>query len=172
MRPAVVVPYASINFITAHDGFPLHDLVSFNHKHNEANLEDNRDGESHNRSWNCGVEGYTDDPHVLALRARQVRNFLFTLFLSQGVPMLLAGDEMGRSQQGNNNAYCQDNEISWMNWALVEENRDLLRFVQGLIRLRKEHPIRRRRRFFSRSPNPRHRGKGSDVVTPRGTGDE
>src|SRR5207244_309777 len=109
-------PYASVNFITAHDGFTLHDLVSYNEKHNEANGEDNRDGESNNRSWNCGVEGPTDDPQANALRNRQKRNFLSTLFLSQGIPMLLGGDEIGRAQQGNNNAYCQDTEISWFDW--------------------------------------------------------
>ena len=109
-------PSASINFVTAHDGFTLRDLVSYNDKHNEANGEDNRDGESHNRSWNCGAEGPTDDPRIVGLRARQQRNFLATLFLSQGVPMLLGGDEMGRTQGGNNNAYCQDNEISWFDW--------------------------------------------------------
>ena len=114
-------PYASINFVTAHDGFTLRDLVSYNEKHNEANGEDNRDGETHNRSWNCGVEGPTDDPEVLALRARQQRNFLATLLLSQGVPMLLGGDELGRTQQGNNNAYCQDNEISWFDWEHVDD---------------------------------------------------
>ncbi len=141
-------PVASINFITAHDGFTLRDLVSYNEKHNEANLEDNRDGESHNRSWNCGVEGETDDPEILALRARQQRNFLATLFLSQGVPMLLSGDEVNRSQGGNNNAYCQDNEISWMNWEFENEDRSLLAFVQWLIELRRKHPIFRRRRFF------------------------
>ncbi|MEX2495284.1 MAG: glycogen debranching protein GlgX [Woeseia sp.] len=141
-------PVASINFITAHDGFPLRDLVSYNEKHNEANLEENRDGESHNRSWNCGEEGPSDDPEVLALRARQQRNFLATLFLSQGVPMLVAGDEINRSQGGNNNAYCQDNEISWMNWELENEDRSLLAFVRRLIELRKSHPVFRRRRFF------------------------
>ncbi|SET24925.1 isoamylase [Nitrosomonas marina] len=141
-------PYASINFITAHDGFTLHDLVSYNHKHNEANLEENRDGENHNRSWNCGAEGETDDPEIRGLRMRQKRNFLATLFLSQGVPMLLAGDEMGRSQQGNNNAYCQDNEISWIDWELSEENRELLNFARSLISLTKKHPSFRRRNFF------------------------
>ena len=141
-------PYASINFVTAHDGFTLQDLVSYNEKHNEANGEDNRDGESHNRSWNCGVEGPTEDPEILALRARQKRNLLATLFLSQGVPMLLHGDEMGRSQGGNNNAYCQDNEISWLNWSLREKNQPLIAFVQRLSELRREHPVLRRRRFF------------------------
>jgi isoamylase len=139
-------PNASINFITAHDGFTLHDLVSYNEKHNEANGEENRDGESHNRSWNCGEEGPTENPDVLMLRARQVRNFLATLFLSQGVPMLLGGDEMGRTQQGNNNGYCQDNEISWFDW----ENADdaLLKFTRELIRFRLEHPVFMRRGWF------------------------
>ncbi|MCJ2541733.1 glycogen debranching protein GlgX [Thermostichus vulcanus] len=141
-------PNASINFITAHDGFTLRDLVSYNDKHNEANGEDNRDGESHNRSWNCGVEGPTTDPEVLTLRKRQQRNFLVTLFLSQGVPMLLAGDEMGRSQQGNNNAYCQDNEISWINWDLPDENSSLLDFTRQLIFFRRQHPVFRRRKWF------------------------
>jgi glycogen operon protein len=141
-------PYASINFVTAHDGFTLHDLVSYNDKHNDANLGDNRDGSDHNLSWNCGVEGPTEDSAVNALRARQKRNFLATLFLSQGVPMLLAGDEMGRTQQGNNNAYCQDNEIGWMAWELEPAGRDLLAFAQRLIRLRTRHPVFRRRAFF------------------------
>jgi glycogen operon protein len=141
-------PYASINFITAHDGFTLRDLVSYNDKHNESNGEENRDGESHNSSWNCGVEGETDDPEIHALRARQQRNMLATLLLSQGVPMLLAGDECGRSQGGNNNAYCQDNEISWLDWDLSTENQKLLAFVQRLVRVRKEHPVLHRRRFF------------------------
>src|SRR5918997_2738536 len=118
-------PYASINFITCHDGFTLEDLVSYNDKHNEANLEDNRDGETHNRSWNCGVEGPTTEPEILALRARQKRNFLATLLLSQGVPMLLAGDELGHTQQGNNNAYCQDNELTWLAWQVGEEDQGL-----------------------------------------------
>ena len=141
-------PYASINFLTAHDGFPLEDLVSYNEKHNEANREHNRDGENHNLSWNCGVEGPTDDAAIRTLRARQKRNFLATLLLSQGVPMLLAGDEMGRSQGGNNNAYCQDNEISWVSWALRPEDEELLAFVADLIRLRKAHALFRRRKFF------------------------
>jgi len=142
-------PVASVNFVTAHDGFTLQDLVSYNHKHNEANGEDNRDGSDDNRSWNCGVEGPTDDPGILALRARQRRNFLTTLLLSQGVPMLLAGDEMGRTQQGNNNAYCQDNEISWVDWAVrAEDDQELLDYVRALIKLRAEHPVFRRRRFF------------------------
>jgi len=142
------LPYASINFITAHDGFTLHDLVSYNEKHNEANGEENRDGHNENLSWNCGVEGATDDPEILALRERQKRNFLATLFLSQGVPMLLAGDEFGRTQGGNNNAYCQDNEISWLDWKLDRPRRELLEFTRFLIRLRQEHPVLRRRHFF------------------------
>ena len=142
-------PVASVNFVTAHDGFTLQDLVSYDHKHNEANGEDNRDGSDDNRSWNCGVEGPTDDPAILALRARQKRNFLTTLLLSQGVPMLLAGDEMGRTQQGNNNAYCQDNEISWVDWAVrAESDTELLDYVRRLTRLRAEHAVFRRRRFF------------------------
>ncbi len=143
-------PHASINFITAHDGFTLYDLVSFNERHNEANGENNQDGESHNRSWNCGAEGDTADPEILALRLHQRRNFLATLLLSQGVPMLLAGDEVGRTQRGNNNAYCQDNDLSWFNWDLawLPENRELLTFTQRLIRLRQHHPTFRRRHFF------------------------
>jgi len=141
-------PFASINFITAHDGFTLADLVSYNDKHNEANLEDNRDGTDDNRSWNCGVEGHTEDPEVLALRERQQRNFLATLLLSQGVPMIVAGDEMGRTQRGNNNAYCQDNEISWLDWDLDERRKRLLEFTRRLIVLRADHPVFRRRQFF------------------------
>src|SRR6267154_2632642 len=141
-------PYASINFVTAHDGFTLHDLVSYNSKHNEANLEENRDGNNNNLSWNCGVEGPTDDPAISALRARQKRNLLATLLLSQGVPMLLAGDEIGRTQGGNNNAYCQDNEISWVDWTPERMDRDTFAFVRQLIALHKEHPVFRRRKFF------------------------
>jgi glycogen operon protein len=143
-------PTASINFITAHDGFTLNDLVSYNEKHNDANGEDNNDGESHNRSWNCGAEGATDDKEVIALRNRQKRNLLTTLFLSQGVPMLLSGDEISRTQQGNNNAYCQDNEISWTNWQEADE--ELLVFTQQLITLRKDHPVFCRRRWFQGQP--------------------
>ena len=143
-------PAASVNFVTAHDGFTLADLVSYNDKHNEANGEDNRDGESHNRSWNCGVEGPTDDLAILALRARQQRNLLTTLLLSQGVPMLLSGDEVGRSQGGNNNAYCQDNEISWFDWAHTDDA--LLDFTTGVIALRRDHPVFRRRRWFQGRP--------------------
>jgi glycogen operon protein len=141
-------PYASINFVTAHDGFTLHDLVSYHAKHNEANGEENRDGHNDNLSWNCGVEGHTDDATILALRAQQQRNFLATLLLSQGVPMLLAGDEIGRTQQGNNNAYCQDNEISWMDWQLDRPRWELLEFTRLLIRLFHRHPVLRRRKFF------------------------
>ncbi|CAL94411.1 glycogen debranching protein GlgX [Azoarcus olearius] len=141
-------PWASINFITAHDGFTLHDLVSYNDKHNEANGEDNRDGHDDNRSWNCGAEGPTDDPEVLALRERQKRNLLATLLLAQGTPMLLAGDEIGRSQQGNNNAYCQDNEISWVHWAGVDADGERLRaFVRSLLLIRRALPVLRPARF-------------------------
>ncbi|MDP8962061.1 MAG: glycogen debranching protein GlgX [Actinomycetota bacterium] len=140
-------PNASINFVTAHDGFTLRDLVSYNAKHNEANGENNRDGESHNQSWNCGVEGPSDDPNVVACRAKQQRNFLTTLFLSQGVPMLLGGDELGRTQYGNNNAYCQDNEISWYEWDKLDE--ELLEFTRLLIALRHQRPVFRRRRWFA-----------------------
>ncbi|MCJ8500548.1 glycogen debranching protein GlgX [Desulfatitalea alkaliphila] len=140
------LPYASINFITAHDGFTMRDLVSYNEKHNLANGEEGRDGEDHNRSWNCGAEGPTDDPGILALRGRQQRNLLATLLLSQGVPMISGGDEIGRTQQGNNNAYCQDNEISWYDWDNIDE--PLLLFCRQLIHLRAEHPVLRRRGWF------------------------
>jgi glycogen operon protein len=140
-------PYASINFVTAHDGFTMADLVSYNDKHNGANGEGNNDGESHNRSWNCGVEGPTDDLVVLGLRARQHRNLLTTMLLSQGVPMILHGDELGRTQQGNNNVYCQDSELSWIDWKNVDEN--LLGFTRELVALRNEHPVFRRRQYFS-----------------------
>jgi len=139
-------PYASVNFVTAHDGFTLRDLVSYNEKHNAANGEENRDGESHNRSWNCGAEGPSDDPVVNTLRAQQQRNFLATLLLSQGIPMLLGGDEIGRSQQGNNNAYCQDNELSWFDWEHAD--RGVLAFTQRLIRLQRQHPVFQRRGWF------------------------
>src|SRR5690606_36645475 len=150
-------PVASINFVTAHDGFTLRDLVSYNEKHNEANGEDNNDGESHNRSWNCGAEGPTDDPQVNALRARQQRNFLATLLLSQGVPMLCHGDELGRTQQGNNNVYCQDNELSWIDWSTADT--ELIEFTRTVSALRTAHPVFRRRRFFSGRPV---RGHGGD----------
>ncbi|MBE9583523.1 glycogen debranching protein GlgX [Mucilaginibacter sp. JRF] len=152
-------PTASINFITAHDGFTMNDLVSYNEKHNEANGEDNNDGESHNRSWNCGAEGDTDDKAVNELRAQQKRNFLSTLFLSQGVPMIVAGDEMGRTQKGNNNAYCQDNEISWLDWGNADKQ--LLKFTQKLINFRKDHPNFRRRRWFQGQPV---KGQGLDDI--------
>jgi len=160
------LPFASINFVTAHDGFTLNDLVSYNEKHNEANGEDNRDGEDHNRSWNCGEEGPTDDPEVIELRRRQRRNFLATLLLSQGVPMLLGGDEIGRTQGGNNNAYCQDNEISWFDWEAVDH--DLLTFTRRLIRFRYEHPVFRRRRWFQ--GRAIHGGDNKDIAwfTPGG----
>jgi glycogen operon protein len=159
-------PYASINFITAHDGFSLADLVSYNEKHNDANGEENRDGESHNRSWNCGAEGATDDAGVNALRRRQTRNFLSTLFLSQGVPMLLGGDEIGRTQNGNNNAYCQDSEISWFDWESADT--ELLEFTRRLIALRREHPVFHRRRWFQ--GRPIHGAKVTDIgwFTPDG----
>ena len=145
-------PYASINFVAAHDGFTLADVVSYNDKHNEANGEDNRDGHGHNLSWNCGAEGPTDDPEVLALRARQQRNFIATLLLSQGVPMLLAGDEIGRSQGGNNNAYCQDGPLSWVDWQLDDGQRALLAFSQRMVAVRRAHPVFRRRDFFQGRP--------------------
>jgi glycogen operon protein len=151
-------PYASINFVTAHDGFTLEDLVSYERKHNEANGEDNRDGADYNISANYGVEGPTDDPAVLAVRERQKRNFMATLLLSQGVPMICGGDEIGRTQRGNNNAYCQDNEISWYDWDLSERQRDLLNFVRILIRTRAGQPVLRRRKFFVG-----RRIRGSDV---------
>ena len=141
-------PYASINFVTAHDGFTLLDLVSYNGKHNEANREDNRDGNDNNLSWNYGAEGPTDNPDINTQRARQKRNLLATLLFSQGVPMLLAGDELGHSQSGNNNAYCQDSELTWLDWDLSEEDRELLAFVQRVIRLRREHPVFHRRHFL------------------------
>jgi isoamylase len=143
-------PYASINFVTAHDGFTLRDLVSYNEKHNEDNGEDNNDGEDHNRSWNCGAEGDTDDPEINALRARQQRNFLATLLLSQGIPMISHGDELGRTQRGNNNAYCQDNELSWIDWRNIDH--DLLGFAQRLIRLRRGSTVIKRRHWFKGEP--------------------
>jgi len=163
-------PHASINFITAHDGFTLRDLVSYDAKHNEANREDNRDGHNNNLSWNSGVEGDTDDVQVHALRAQRSRNFIATLLLSQGVPMLTAGDEIGRTQGGNNNAYCQDNEMSWVNWNLTPENRRLLEFVRRLLQLRREHPVFRRRRYFQGGPV---RGSGiKDIVWLKPDGGE
>src|SRR5205085_862694 len=145
-------PFASINFITAHDGFTLADLVSYDSKHNEANGEGNRDGTDDNRSWNCGVEGPTTDPTLIALRARQRRAMLTTLLLSFGVPMLLGGDELGRTQQGNNNAYCQDNATTWIDWSAVDT--DLLTFTRDLVRFRSSHPVFKRRRFLSGAEAP------------------
>ncbi|TAL45135.1 MAG: glycogen debranching enzyme GlgX [Methylovulum sp.] len=153
--------HASINFISAHDGFTLHDLVTYNDKHNEANQEDNS-GTDNNHCWNCGVEGETDDPAINALRARQKRNFLATLLFSQGVPMLQAGDEIGRTQQGNNNAYCQDNAISWLSWELKQQDQDLLAFTQLIISLRNQHPLFRRRYFFQGTPI--YGGEVKDIV--------
>jgi glycogen operon protein len=152
-------PYASVNFVTAHDGFTLHDLVSYNDKHNEANGEGNNDGESHNRSWNCGAEGPTDDHAILTLRERQKRNFVTTLLLSQGIPMILGGDELGRTQGGNNNAYCQDSEISWYDWDAAREHDVLLEFTRRVAALRHAHPVFRRRRYFQGRPL-----RGSDVA--------
>jgi isoamylase len=145
-------PIASINFVTAHDGFTLEDLVSYNDKHNEANGEGNRDGEDHNRSWNCGVEGPTDDRDVRTLRERQKRNILATLLLSQGVPMLLHGDELGRTQQGNNNVYCHDDELSWIDWQGARDNDVLIDFTARVTALRAAHPVFRRKRFFQGRP--------------------
>jgi len=153
-------PVASINFVTCHDGFTLTDLVSYNEKHNQANGEDNHDGESHNRSWNCGVEGPTDDEDILALRARQRRNMLATVLLSQGVPMLGHGDELGRTQRGNNNAYCQDNEIAWVDWDNIDHS--MMEFVQALTAFRAMHPVFRRRRFFTGRPV----GRGTGTALP------
>ncbi|QCU77556.1 glycogen debranching protein GlgX [Citricoccus sp. SGAir0253] len=146
-------PRASVNFVTAHDGFTLRDLVSYNEKHNEANGEDNNDGESHNRSWNCGEEGPTEDPAVNRLRSQQQRNFLTTLMMSQGVPMICHGDELGRTQRGNNNVYCQDNELSWVHWDEADE--DLIDFTSSVIRMRRDHPVFRRRQFFDGRPMSR-----------------
>jgi len=164
-------PIASINFVTAHDGFTLRDLVSYNEKHNEANGEGNADGESHNRSWNCGAEGETDDADVLELRHRQLRNFLTTLLLSQGVPMVAHGDELGRTQQGNNNVYCQDNQLSWVNWDLDQAQRDLMTFTSRVVKLRREHPVFRRRRFFKGSASQGGTSHVGDIgwFTPAGT---
>ncbi|MFJ8662072.1 glycogen debranching protein GlgX [Streptomyces sp. NPDC093795] len=168
-------PLASVNFVTCHDGFTLRDLVSYNEKHNEANGEGNRDGESHNRSWNCGAEGDTEDVGIAELRARQTRNFLATLMLSQGVPMLSHGDEFGRTQGGNNNAYCQDNEVSWVRWPKAdspesEAETTLLRFTRAMVRLRRDHPVFRRRRFFHGRPVEGTHDELTDIAwfTPEG----
>ncbi|HEY6135187.1 MAG TPA: alpha-amylase family glycosyl hydrolase, partial [Rubrivivax sp.] len=162
-------PYASINFVAAHDGFTLADVVAYNDKHNEANGEGGRDGHNHNLSWNCGAEGPSDDPDVRALRARQQRNFIATLLLSQGVPMMLAGDETGHSQRGNNNAYCQDNETSWLDWSHDDDQRALLAFTRRLVELRAAHPVFRRRDFFQ--GRPLHGRSVRDIVwlQPDGT---
>jgi isoamylase len=185
-------PVASVNFVTCHDGFSLTDLVAYNEKHNKANGEDSRDGSEDNRSWNCGAEGPTEDPDILVLRERQKRNFLATLLLSQGVPMLLAGDEMGRTQRGNNNAYCQDNEISWLDWGGVGApsapdvsarsrgldaqgtNQALLEFVRWLLQFRASHPVFRRRRFFHEQDirGGAGPGQGHRVVRPGRIGDD
>ena len=162
-------PRTTVNFVTAHDGFTLTDMVCFKRKHNEANQEGNRDGSDYNLSWNCGVEGPSDDPAIRAMRMRQKRNVIATLLLSQGVPMLTAGDELGRTQGGNNNAYCKDNEISWLDWtSLSDDDRDFLEFVRAIAKLRREHPVFRRPRFFHR----RRLGKGpiKDItwLSPRG----
>jgi len=159
-------PTASINFVTAHDGFTLQDLVSYNEKHNEANGEGNNDGESHNRSWNCGVEGPSDDEEINQLRSKMKRNFIATLLLSQGVPMLLSGDEIGRTQNGNNNVYCQDNELSWLDWSRVDSG--LLEFTRRVIALRNEHPVFRQRRWFE--DRPVRGGEARDIgwFTPDG----
>jgi glycogen operon protein len=141
-------PYASINFVTAHDGFTLNDLVSYNDRHNEANGENNNDGDQNNHSWNMGAEGPTDDPEIIALRKKQVRNFMTTLLFSQGVPLISGGDEIERTQHGNNNAYCQDDEITWQNWDLDDEKKKMLDFTSKLIKLRREHPNLHRRKFF------------------------
>ena len=161
-------PHASINFVTAHDGFTLADLVAYNDKHNEANAEHNRDGSSHNLSWNCGVEGPSNDPEITALRRRQQRNLLATLLLSQGVPMLLAGDEYAHSQQGNNNVYCQDNPIGWIDWQRLPERESLLAFTQRLIALRRAHPSFRRRSFFKGQASRADKGKDVTWLRPDG----
>jgi isoamylase len=163
-------PIASVNFVTAHDGFTLADLVSYNEKHNEANGEDNRDGEGFNRSWNCGVEGPTDDVQILGLRGRQQRNFMATLLLSQGIPMIAHGDEIGRTQKGNNNVYCQDSELSWMHWDLGERETTMLEFTRELVRLRRDHPVFRRRRFFAGSPEHGGESELKDIawLNPQG----
>jgi glycogen operon protein len=163
------LPRASVNFITAHDGFTLRDLVSYDHKHNEANLEDNRDGHDNNLSWNCGAEGPTDDPAILALREQQSRNLMATLLLSQGVPMLVAGDELARTQQGNNNAYCQDTPLSWLDWTPDDARTRMLAFARRMIAIRREHPVFRRRRFFAGTPAPDSAGKDIAWLKPDGT---
>jgi glycogen operon protein len=159
-------PWASVNFISAHDGFTLNDLVSYNDKHNQANGEDNRDGTSNNHSWNHGVEGPTDDPAIASLRERQKRNMLATLLFSQGTPMILAGDEFGRTQQGNNNAYAQDNEISWVNWDFGNDGKALIRFTERLVALRRQYPVLRQSRFLSAQWNEALGVKDCTWLTP------
>ena len=160
-----------MNYVTSHDGFTLADLVSYNGKHNQANGEDNSDGTDDNRSWNCGAEGPSDDPAVRELRARQARNFLVTLFCSQGVPMLLAGDELGRTQQGSNNGYCQDSPLSWVDWENAARYADLAGFTAALSALRRAHPVFRRRRFFSGRPAQAARAAcGTSSGSPRPAG--
>jgi isoamylase len=162
-------PFASVNFVTAHDGFTLNDLLSYNDKHNEANGEANRDGHSHNLSWNHGVEGPTDDPEIRGLRERQKRNFLATLLLSQGSPMILGGDEFGRTQHGNNNAYCQDNPLNWVDWAAIDESgRALIEFVRKLIAIRHAFPVLRRSRFFTGEVDPAIGVRDATWLTPAG----
>ncbi|MEI6623131.1 MAG: glycogen debranching enzyme GlgX, partial [Actinomycetes bacterium] len=155
-------PSSSVNFVTAHDGFTLRDLVSYNSKHNEANQEDNRDGNDSNRSWNSGVEGDTDDPAINALRRRRIRDLLTTLLLASGTPMLVAGDEMGRTQHGNNNAYCQDSPIAWIDWNLAPWQEDLLGFTRKLMELRLDHPVFRQHYFFEGEPT--HEGGAEDLA--------
>src|SRR5690606_21695206 len=162
-------PHASVNFVTAHDGFTLHDLVSYNDKHNEANDENNQDGSNNNLSWNHGVEGPTDDPEIRSLRLRQMRNFMGTLLFSQGTPMIVAGDEFARTQQGNNNAYCQDSEIGWVDWNLDDDGRQLLDFVREAIRLRLRYPILRRGRFLVGAWNEELGVKDVTWLSPSGT---
>jgi len=161
-------PFSSVNFITAHDGFTLRDVVSYNHKHNEDNNEENRDGTDHNISWNHGCEGPTDDPEIRELRQRQMRNLLATLFFAQGTPMMLAGDEFGRSQHGNNNAYCQDNALSWVDWQINEEGHALMAFTKRLITLRQRYPILHRRRFLVGHYNEELGVKDVTWLTPEG----
>ena len=163
-------PSASVNFVTSHDGFTLDDLVSYSEKQNEANGESNRDGESQNHSWNCGVEGPSDDPGVGVLRARQKRNLAATLLFSQGVPFISAGDELGRTQQGNNNAYCQDNELSWLRWELTPEQADFLEFVRRAIALRRNQPGAAKARLLLWPNDLRKRGKGPGLVSSRRPG--
>ncbi len=165
-------PFASINFITAHDGFTMRDLVSYNEKHNEANGEGGADGENHNRSWNHGTEGPTDDPDIRALRMRQIKNMFTTLLTSQGVPMISHGDEIGRTQDGNNNVYAQDNELSWVDWELGEENAEIHRFVRSLITLRREHPVFRRRRFFKGAAGRGGESERGDIMWFTNGGEE